>query len=287
MRLKRLYQIAIVMMVAGVLVPLHAQEQQRKVTPVKPSTNKVLTPPKGTDEKTIERYLKGDTTSLRAEEIKDSLAKIYPRYPSLTELWLGVNFADGLLKIFGQKYASFDFHATFNMWNRFQPVVIAGLGVAKDTPDDMNFTYKGKLSPYFKLGANYNFLYKKDPKYQLYAGARLGFSAFKYDITNVDIDNPYWGEMDQNFEMKGVSGNALWGEFLVGLKVGLAGNWALGWEAKFHGLFKEKKNAGGKPWFIPGYGQRNGNWAFGLSLYYTIPMNRDRWPVKEDEKKKK
>lgn len=286
MTLKKLYILAIAMMVAVLLMPLGAQEQQRKVTPVKPSTNKVLTPPKGTDEKTIERYLTGDTTSLRAQEIKDSLARIYPHYPALTEMWLGVNFADGLLKVFGQKYASFDFHATFNMWNRLQPVVVAGLGVAKDTPDDMNFTYRGKLSPYFKLGANYNFLYKKEPQYQLYAGVRLGFSTFKYDITDATIQNPYWGEANDNFELKGNSGNALWGEMLVGLKVGIASNWALGWEAKFHGMFKEKKSDHGMPWFIPGFGTRGGKWAFGLSLYYTIPMNRDRWPAKDEEKKK-
>ena len=49
MTLKKLYLLAIAMMVAVLLMPLGAQEQQRKVTPVKPSTNKVLTPPKGTD----------------------------------------------------------------------------------------------------------------------------------------------------------------------------------------------------------------------------------------------
>ena len=86
--------------------------------------------------------------------------------------------------------------------------------------------------------------------------------------------------------MKGNSGNALWGEMLVGLKVGIASNWALGWEAKFHGMFKEKKSDHGMPWFIPGFGTRGGKWAFGLSLYYTIPMNRDRWPAKDEEKKK-
>ena len=251
------------LMVVLASMTVNAQEQQRKVTPVKPKTNKVLTPPKGTDEKIIQQYLTGDTAQARAQERKDSLAKIYPHYPKLTEFSLGLGFGDALMMAFGQKYASFDFSATLNMWNRFQPVLVLGLGRAKNMPDDMNFTYVGKLSPFFKIGANYNFLYKNEPQYQLYAGVRLGYSTFKYDVDDVSVSNPYW----------------------AGLKVGLFSNFSLGWEVKFHGIFKEKKSDSGKPWFIPGYGTRNGNWAFGISLYYTIPLSRDRWPVKEDKKK--
>ena len=262
------------------------EQQQRKVTPVKPATNKVLTPPKGTDEEIIQQYLSGDTAQARAKERKDSLAKIYPHYPTLTELSLGVNFGDAVFMAFGQKYTSFDISATLNMWNRFQPVVIVGLGRAKDTPEDMNYTYTGKLSPYFKLGANYNFLFKNDPRYQLYAGARLGYSIFKYDITDVSISNPYWGEGGV-YDLKSLSSNALWGEVLAGIKVGLFSNWSLGWEVKFHGLFKYKKNDSGKPWYIPGYGSRGEKWAFGISLFYTIPLNRNSWPVKEEKKKTK
>lgn len=271
--------IAGLMVLASVAV--HAQEQQRKVTPVKAETNKVLTPPKGTDEKIIEQYLTGDTAKARAQERKDSLERIYPHYPLLTELSIGLNFGDALLMAFGQKYSSIDVSATLNMWNRLQPVVVAGLGRAKDTPDDMNFTYTGKLSPYFKLGANYNFLFKNQPRYQLYAGLRLGFSTFKYDITDVTINNTYWGEEGQTYELRGISSNALWGEFLAGLKVGIAGNWSLGWEIKYHNIFKYKKSENGKPWYIPGYGPRTGNWSFGILLYYTIPLSRDRWPVTE------
>lgn len=280
--------VAVITMVALASSAQEPQDPQRKVTPVKPSTNKVMTPPKGTDEKIIEQYLTGDTAQARAQERKDSLAKIYPHYPALTELQLGLNFGDALLMAFGQKYSSFDVSATLNMWNRFQPVIVMGLGRAKDTPEDMNFTYNGKMAPYFKLGANYNFLFKNEPRYQVYAGVRLGFSAFKYDVTNVSVNNGYWGENNYSYDLRGVSSNALWGEFLLGLKVNIASNWSLGWEAKFHGLFKNKESDNGKPWYIPGYGTRNGKWAFGLSLYYTIPLSRDRWPVieKKDNKDK-
>ncbi len=107
--------VTLMMMVTMATMAQEPQEPQRKVTPVKPSTNKVMTPPKGTDEKIIEQYLSGDTAQARAQERKDSLAKIYPHYPTLTELQLGVNFGDALLMAFGQKYSSFDVSATLNM----------------------------------------------------------------------------------------------------------------------------------------------------------------------------
>lgn len=286
MRLPALHTCLSCMMIAILWLPLGAQEQQRKVTPVKPTTNKVLTPPKGTDEKIIDQYLTGDTASARAQERKDSLARIYPHYPLLTQLAVGLNFGDALLMAFGQKHMSFDVNVTLNMWNRLQPVVAVGLGRAKVTPDDMNFTYNSKLSPYFKVGANYNFLFKNEPRYNLYAGVRLGYSTFKYDITDVHFNNGYWGENDLSYDLRGLKSSALWGEFLVGLKVGIAGNWALGWEAKYHGLFNYKKSDNGKPWYIPGYGVRTGKWGFGLSLYYTIPLSSDRWPIIEKKEKK-
>ena len=256
------------------------------VTPVAPTTNVTLTPPKGTDEKVIERYLSGDTASARAQERKDSLRRVYPHYPLLTELAIGVNVADAFMALFGQKYGGIDVSATLNMWNRFQPVLELGLGMAKDTPEDMNFTYKGKLSPYMRVGANYNFMFKHTPRYQLLVGARLGFSTFRYDITNVTVTSSYWREQ-QTFELTGNSSHALWGEFLAGIKVELGARIALGWQVKYQGIFTEKKNAQAQPWYIPGYGTRDGHWAFAFHIYYTLPLNESLWPKKEEPTQKK
>ena len=149
--------------------------------------------------------------------------------------------------------------------------------MAKDSPDDMNFTYRGKLSPYVRVGANYNFMFKRAPRYQLLVGARLGFSTFGYDITDVTVTSPYWQE-EESFELTGIRSHALWGEFLAGLKVELGARIALGWQVKFHGKFAEKKNAQAQPWYIPGYGTRNSKWAFAFHIYYTLPLNKHQWP---------
>ena len=281
---QRLIVILSLVMFGFTLATFAQQQNPNKphVTPVKPSTNKVLKPEKGTDDKIIERYVLGDTAAALEEIRKDSLKRVYPHYPKLTDVAFGINIADPLLMAFGQKYASIDLSATLNMWNRLQPVVELGLGWANSTPDDMNFTYRGKPSPFVRLGANYNFLFKSDPKYQFYAGLRLGFSYFNYDITDITYHDGYWGE-DVPFAIKGQHSHALWGSLVAGMRVHVWGNISAGWQVRYQGIFNYKKNVNSKPWFVPGYGVRDRKFAFGFSIYYTLPLMRDRWPVKESK----
>ena len=252
-----------------------AQEpDKRHVTPVKPETNRVQPPPKGTDEKIIQQYISGDSTAAIQEARKDSLRRAYKRYPRLTDLSIGINLAEPLFMAFGQSYASADVNATLNMWNRIQPTVELGLGWANKSPDDMNFTYKGKPSPYFKVGANYNFLFKNTPDYQVFLGVRLGYSTFSFDVADVRYVNSYWNE-DIPYAIKGERSHALWGEAGVGLKVKLFGQLAMGWMIRYHGIFDYGKNANSKPWFIPGYGPRGSSLGLSLGIFYTLPLHRE------------
>ena len=252
-----------------------AQEpDKRHVTPVKPETNRVQPPPKGTDEKIIQQYISGDSTAAIQEALKDSLKRVYKRYPRLTDLSIGINLAEPLFMAFGQSYASADVNATLNMWNRIQPTLELGLGWANKSPDDMNFTYKGKPSPYFKVGANYNFLFKNTPDYQVFLGVRLGYSTFSFDVADVRYVNSYWNE-DIPYAIKGERSHALWGEAGVGLKVKLFGQLAMGWMIRYHGIFDYGKNANSKPWFIPGYGPRGSSLGLSLGIFYTLPLHRE------------
>ena len=250
------------------------QPHKRHVTPVKPETNQVKPPPKGTDEKIIQQYISGDSAAAVAEARRDSLRRIYKHYPLLTDLSVGVNLIEPLFMAFGQTYASVDVNATLNMWNRIQPTLELGLGWAKSTPDDMNFTYHGKPSPYAKVGANYNFLFKNSPDYQALLGIRLGYSNFCYDITDVTYRSSYWDEYI-NYDIRGERSHALWGEACVGLKVKLFDRLSMGWMIRYHGIFNYGKNANSKPWFIPGYGPRSSSLGLSLSISYTLPLHRE------------
>ncbi len=215
-----------------------------------------------------------DSTAAIQEALKDSLRRVYKRYPRLTDLSIGINLTEPLFMAFGQSYASADVNATLNMWNRIQPTVELGLGWANKSPDDMNFTYKGKPSPYFKVGANYNFLFKNTPDYQVFLGVRLGYSTFSYDVADVRYVNSYWNE-DIPYAIKGEHSHALWGEAGVGLKVKLFGHLAMGWMIRYHGIFDYGKNANSKPWFIPGYGPRGSSLGLSLGIFYTLPLHRE------------
>mgnify|MGYP004449440965 FL=1 len=245
--------------------------QHRFITPVKTKTNKVLPPSKDVDPKGLEVFLTGDTLKALEQARKDSISRSYTRYPLLTDFTVGLNFADMVLAIAGQDYMSADVNFTLNMWNRLQPVLEVGLGRAKNTPEDGNYTYVGKLSPYMRIGANYNFLFKHKPDYLFFLGARLGGSLFKYQIQDINHHNGYWDETIKT-EITTQNGRALWYEAVAGMRVKIWKPISLGWQIKFHGLIKENTVSQGQPWFIPGYGTRRGSLAFAFNIYYTIPF---------------
>lgn len=256
-------------------------QSRRRITPVKPETNVVLLPGKDVDDKLMELFLTGDTIKAMEEARRDSIKKAYTHYPLLTDLTVGFNFADLILAAAGQDHMSTDVSVTLNMWNRLQPVLELGVGRAKSTPDDMNYTYIGKLAPFGRIGANYNFTFKNIPDFQGIVGVRLGGTTFKYDIKDIHHHNSYWGEDDVT-SITGQSGRALWFEVVAGLKVKIWKQLSLGWQAKFHSLLSEKQSVNGKPWYIPGYGTRNGSIAFSFSAYYTIPFNKPSTPVENE-----
>lgn len=220
--------------------------------------------------------------------------KSKPVYPLYNGVSVGINFADGIMAIFGQKYGSYDVAVDVSLHNWFFPVIEAGIGYARSTPDNRNFTYSVDPSFYCKLGLNYNFLYKSNPDYQLYLGLRAAWSTFSWKLTGVNISSSYWQEQ-QRFDMTGLRSTAWWGEALAGLKVKIAGGFSLGWSVRWHFPFHFSKSGfdsagaaglgdtvGSKPWFVPGYGG-NGNFTFTFSAIWTFGGSREPKPDKETE----
>ena len=190
------------------------------------------------------------------EARRDSLRRVYKRYPRMTDLSVGVNLVESLFMAFGQSYASADVSATLNIWNRLQPTVELGLGWAKSRPDDMNFIYNGKPSPTSRWAPTITSCSRAVPTTRAYIGIRLGYSTFSYDVTDVNYHNGYWQE-DIAYQLKGERSHALWGEAGVGLKVKLFDRLSMGWMIRYHGIFNYGKSSHSKPWFIPGYGPRS------------------------------
>lgn len=194
------------------------------------------------------------------------------KFPLLHSMSVSVNIWDPVMRIFGQHYGILDAAVEANLHNRYISVFEAGLGKADYTPSDGNFTYRSPLSFYFRLGANYNFLFNSNPNYMFTAGLRYGFSPFSYSVDNVTVDSPYWDE-SSTFNIPAQHATAGWLEFTLGLRVRLWGPISAGWSFKFHTLIHESRATYGKPWYIPGYGTRNGAITGSFSITYTLPLS--------------
>lgn len=196
-------------------------------------------------------------------------------YPLLFSTTVGVDVWDPAMRIFGQSYGLIGFSAEVNLHNRYIPVVEVGLGSAENTPKEQNFTYHTPVTPYFRIGCNYNFLYNSNPDYQFVAGIRYGWSHFSYQLRDVTISDPYWGEnASVNFPVQ--HSNVSYLQVLFGLRVKIWKPVSMGWNIRFRTILHETAQPTGKPWYIPGYGARGGIISGSFSIFYTIDLARKK-----------
>ena len=116
------------------------------------------------------------------------------KYPLLHSATVSLDLFTPAMRAFGTKYGLGEVAAEINLYNRYIPVLEFGLGQAENTPDDNNYTYKSAISPFFRIGMNYNFFYGSNPDYMLMIGLRNGFSPFKFEVTDISQQGGYWNE---------------------------------------------------------------------------------------------
>lgn len=193
------------------------------------------------------------------------------KYKLLHAINVGVNIWDPVMRICGQKYGGADAFVNVSLHNRYLPTFEFGMGQTDYSPSDNNYTYKTPLSPYFKLGLDYNFLYNSDPDYQFFAGLRYGFSPFKFTVSDVRLTNQFWGETDP-FTFDQVSVTAGWFEFVVGLRVKIFSQVSAGWSLRYHSILHQSHPDVGDAWYIPGYGTSSSSLSGSFNIIYTLPF---------------
>jgi hypothetical protein len=197
--------------------------------------------------------------------------------PLLYAAAVGVDIWDPLMRVFGQHYGLVEFSGELNLHNRYIPVVEVGLGQSSYTPDDNNYTYKVPLTPYFRIGCNYNFIYNSNPDYMAFAGVRFGWSHFNYEVNNVHLSSDYWGE-STTFNLPKQTASVTYMQILFGIRVKVFGPISMGWCLRYKAKLKESKATYGRPWYIPGYGSRNGAITGSFSITYTLPFKKKTIP---------
>ena len=203
------------------------------------------------------------------------------KYPLLVDATAGIDIWDPVMRTFGQKYGLIGFRADVNLHNRYFPTFEFGLGQAENTPADEDYTYTSPMSVYFKLGADYNFLYNSNPDYKWFAGLRYGFAPFRWGLRNVTPAPGYWGDTP-GFDLPNRSATAGWIEFCLGLRIKLWRNISAGWMIRIHGIIHESKNEHGQPWYIPGFGSRGQMITGSFNISYTIPLSDRTLPADAD-----
>lgn len=218
--------------------------------------------------------------TLTGKEWRDTLApvrRLPMKYPLLQDVSIGVDIWDPVMRAFGQKYGLIGFSGSVNLHNRYMPTFEVGLGQGRNTPDDNNYTYRSPLSVYFKIGGDYNFLYNGNPDYKLSASVRYGISPFSYDIEDITVDSPVWGNPEHP-TIPTQHATVGWIEVGLALRVKIYGPISAGWRIFFHSRLHESKCEYGKPWYIPGYGSRTGALTGSFSIFYTLPFKHREKP---------
>lgn len=195
------------------------------------------------------------------------------QHPLIYSLSAGVDVWEALMRIFGQSYGIGGVWCELNMHNRYIVMAEVGLGTARHRGASDNYLYRSPLGVYFRVGANYNFLFNSNPDYQLYALVRYGLSPFSFSIDDVRDGPGYWGETS-TFNVPTQHTTVGWGEVGLGLKVRLWKSFSAGWSVKYRFIMHQSNLAYGKPWYIPGYGSRTAPLAASLSLSYTFDLQR-------------
>lgn len=205
-----------------------------------------------------------DTTAVKSKKM------IYPRIYCVAA---GANIADPLLRIAGQKYGIASVWGELNMHNRYFPTLEIGLGQARITPQESNFTFRTPLAPFFKIGANYNIFYNSDPRYKFLVGLRYGLTSFSYSIDDITLTDNYW-DITSTFSIPRQRTTVGYFEFLAGVRVNIVSSFSIGWDIRYHAVLHESRAPHGKPMYIPGFGKRGSALGFNLSLIYTFTLNR-------------
>ena len=286
MKVKVLRYLAFMACFLGVLLAATPDATaQRRVTPVEPAPAKPVNPAQQNEKEAdrthvVERQdAAGNVVlvdTLTGKEWVDSAAiRKVPKmiFPLIDGVSIGVNIWDPVMRLLGQHYGLIDFWGELSMHNRYKPVFEFGLGVCNDTPDGMNYTYKSKMAPYFKIGANYNVFYNSNPDYQLLVGARYGISFFSFEVTDITSPDDYWGPQP-SYSIPLQNCTAGYFELCAGIKVKIVKNISLGWQVKYHSLLHGGSTSAGEAMYIPGFGKRGSAITGSFSVIYTLPLNR-------------
>lgn len=166
------------------------------------------------------------------------------------------------------KILSFEIASNVRLKQRFYPTLELGYARGGTYADGGN--HKGE-GGFFRVGLDIGAL-KKHPERlnALLVGIRVGTALQQFDLTNVAINNDYWGVTRKDFYNQFQAD--CWGEVVAGVQVQVWEGFQMGWAVRLKILFtRTAKDEKVMPYYIPGFGYRdNTNWGVNYYIGYKF-----------------
>lgn len=210
----------------------------------------------------------------RTEEKKEDV----PQYPLYNGVSVGLDLWGIGNKVIGGDNLSVEVMADVNLKNRFFPTLELGYA-ASNADGDLGIHYQAK-APYFRIGIDYNALYKKKHANMLLVGLRYAVTSFKYDIDAVSLNDPIYGGGVGNpnledeiwggslpYDHRGMKGSMQWIEISLGLRARVWQDLYMGWAVRMKYKLSASAGTYGDPWYVPGFGKYGSNT---IGVTYTI-----------------
>lgn len=246
-------------MLLSVLAYLPASGQ-RVVTPVESNDLPIEIQRKNMD-------AAADTISTDTVEVKKPIHNA----PLFGGLMLWADISAPVMNVLGTQYGSYEVSLEADFYHRFFPIIEVGMGMSQYTPEGNNYTYRVPLSPYARVGLNYNFFFNNGSESFIGIGARYGLSYFSYQWDNIMLDDPYW----DNQEIVATplqNAFAHWGEVVLNLRVQIVKRFYMGLTGRYKILIECGSSQYGDPYYIPGFGLKEGGFGFTYTVGYNLPL---------------
>ena len=176
-----------------------------------------------------------------------------------------------IISLLGNTARSYELQIDVNLHRRIYPIFEIGYATAnKKAVSDIIYDTK---APFFRLGLNYGMLKPfnddesiRSVKCYPFVGLRYAMSPVAYNISNVLINDPYWGTSTiQDFGNK--VEYAGWMEVGGGVRVDLFKGLTLGWSIRLKTFLHTSAPDKSYVWYVPGYGKSA---TMGVMFNYTI-----------------
>ncbi|NMA73693.1 MAG: hypothetical protein GX963_05915 [Bacteroidales bacterium] len=198
--------------------------------------------------------------------------------------YVGVDLFGVGAKVFGGDFLSSEIGVRVNLKNMLYPTLEIGYG-STDTWSDNGIHYKSS-APYYRIGADFNAMFKKGDVSHFYVGLRYAMSSMEYDIFSQPLKDPIWGNVLENplavddiwggsipYDHKGLKASMHWVEIVGGVQVKVYRSFYMGWTMRLKYRLSSSPDTYGDPWYVPGFGQY-GSSKIGItySLIYKLPF---------------